>query len=607
MNRLSALSVFRCYPLILFALILAAYHVIFGPFFSVGGARGNGIGHDFSGILPIYLDGYYWFLNNGFLAPPWFTPAFCAGQPCFADPQSLFYSPGQFLTFLTDPLTASYLSLIGFSAAGYWGMYHFCRSQFLAAPLPATLAAALWILNGFSTHHYLVGHVNFVAVLLAPLVACLLLPVRQEGRLALAGRAGLAALVLFACLHAGLGSLMIPFALSIWGLACLSAIHRDRSRVFYALSAATGLLATGLAAGKLIAAGSLMANFPRSQYRLPGIGDLGELITSAALMLFNADEDIFGTVAPRFINRDVGLGPHEMAFNVTFIPLALIAAALAMVLLRPNKMTQRPNFQQTSHLCLLLLIVACPLAVNYYSPDWNAFLKTLPILASTTSPWRWFIVWIPLLCAGTAVALHALLRHNDAFRGSVALAALVALLALEDSLPRGFYQDQPYDPLPILTAYEKARQPGFQPAIRFIGTYRDENGESVATAHQNDLIVQGISQAFCYNPLFGYSLENFPIGTLRPGNPLRAKDGILNLKNPACYVFPKENGCQPGDHFRDTPEDRLRAEQFLNYRPWPFNKPRRQELAETVTDLSFVLALMLIFAGIVDRIRARRH
>ena len=26
--------------------------------------------------------------------------------------------------------------------------------------------------------------------------------------------------------------------------------------------------------------------------------------------------------------------------------------------------------------------------------------------------------------------------------------------------------------------------------------------------------------------------------------------GNLNMKNPACYVYPEANGCAPGDHFK---------------------------------------------------------
>ncbi len=86
-------------PLVLgsFVLLLAAYHFIFREYFPLPGGL---MGHDYSYELPMLMDGYLWFRNNGILTPPWFTPSFCGGQVSFGDPQASFYSVPQFLTFL---------------------------------------------------------------------------------------------------------------------------------------------------------------------------------------------------------------------------------------------------------------------------------------------------------------------------------------------------------------------------------------------------------------------------------------------------------------------------------------------------------------------------
>ena len=88
--------------------------------------------------------------------------------------------------------------------------------------------------------------------------------------------------------------------------------------------------------------------------------------------------------------------------------------------------------------------------------------------------------------------------------------------------------------------------------------------------NRNDLVAYGASQLLCYVPIFGYSLEHFPIKTLRPGPALDEAAGVLNVKNPACYVYPKENLCVPGDHFAvSQKEDAIK---FLSYEPFDFNK-----------------------------------
>ena len=47
-----------------FVLLMVAYHGIFGAYFPLP----NGLmGHDYSGTLPGFMDGFLWFRNNGFL------------------------------------------------------------------------------------------------------------------------------------------------------------------------------------------------------------------------------------------------------------------------------------------------------------------------------------------------------------------------------------------------------------------------------------------------------------------------------------------------------------------------------------------------------------
>jgi hypothetical protein len=116
-------------------------------------------------------------------------------------------------------------------------------------------------------------------------------------------------------------------------------------------------------------------------------------------------------------------------------------------------------------------------------------------------------------------------------------------------------------------------------------TFRD--GVFETTLGLNDTFIAGVSQVFCYNPIFGYRLEKFSADGLLPGDVLQSRDGFLNLKNPACYVFPRENGCRPGDRFR---ADQLeQARKFVAYRPFEFAMPRRQHLANAVSRWSLWL------------------
>ena len=81
---------------------------------------------------------------------------------------------------------------------------------------------------------------------------------------------------------------------------------------------------------------------------------------------------------------------------------------------------------------------------------------------------------------------------------------------------------------------------------------------------------------------------------LRGGDVMDAHDGKLNLKNPACYVFPAANACKPGDQFDAA--DTERAGAFVDYRPFAFNKPLYATLADWLSLLT-ALALPPVLAA----------
>lgn len=597
-HALDSMTQNRLYPFAAFFILASIFHIVFSPFFEASGSAGNGVGHDYALALPALLDGYYWYLNNGFLTPPWFSPAFCAGQLFYADPQSIFYSPIQFLTFFFQPLQANYLALLIAATVGYWGMYVFCRYRLNLTCAASTLAAALWMFNGFSTHHHIVGHVGFLHFYFAPLLAWLLTISTPFRFRSAASRIGAAGLILASCLHAGLGSLMIPLGLAVWALSSLTIIRGTPWKPFYVSAISAAMLATGIAASKIAVASAVLGQFPRAQYPLPGISSLTDLLKFTFTSLFLPEEEDFVGKATLLTNRSIGIGPHELAFDLTLVPVVIaLGASIILLARKPDGGISRPAPGKRLHLILLGAIVSIPLAMLYYTPEWNAVLKQLPVIKSTSSPWRWLVLLSPIICAGCAQLLSQALGRQIVLLHIVATAALIALVGQKMTVARDYYDTQSYDPSTILEAYRDAEQPGYKPEIVAIGTYQEVDGSLISTPHQNDLIAIRVSQAFCYNPLFGYGLENFDARTLRPGNPMRSRDGILNLKNPACYAFPKENNCTPGDHFKDTDTDRIHAKALLGYRPWNFDRSATQKIADIVSQISLVIALLLLVAG----------
>jgi hypothetical protein len=552
------------------------------------------MGHDFTFVLPNLLDGYLWFRNNGFFTPPWFTPSFCGGQPFFADPQSIYYSLPQFLTFVTNPLQAVYWSFLIFAGLGFWGMYLFARKNLYLNRSAATVAASVFMFNGFYSHRMIIGHYGYQSFMLVPLIAWILLD-RPEKRLrsldgfALSLTAG--ALVAY-CFQSGLTTLMVPAALAVISLACLTAIVTPRYPVapFLERGMLSGVFAIALCASKLSANLSLMGNFSRDYYLLPGISDPAGLITFVFQSLFYSGEHVYQTVTPLWKNLQWAAMPHELTYNLTPISLSILVIGLGAYLLKHRKAgilsTRLAPIQQLAA-ALLAFIFLLPFALLYYSPSWNEVLKSLPLIGSTTSPFRWLIIFIPVIAALTGMAGDILGRYKHVTT-LIVLLGVPTLNALED---RSYYKSQKFNPDETVNYYNAVQLGQVVPRIVKVGTPTEHNGQ----------IAKGVSPAYCYNPLYGYRLEKLKIEPLVPG-PITTvtPSGTLNLHNPACLVFPAENNCKLWDAF--TPSQSSQLQDFASYKPYAFEKSSRQHIADWITKgtcigLIFGLVILLLVRG----------
>ncbi len=576
--------------------------IIFGGFFP--GPNGM-MGHDFAGGLPGMLAEYYWAVSNGTWSTPWFTPAFCGGIPLYADPGSTYYAfPGLFVRGIgLDPVLSSHLTFLLFVAVGFSGAFFFMNRSLGTSVAAALVGATIFGLNGFFSQRFIIGHFGFHGVMLVPWLALAVTATSAFDRrrwVAEACRAVLGGLVLAYWVHSGASSLLVAFGLATVALVLLQ--WAKGGVVFASLVRSTGAILVGaaLSASKLIAASSYLSNFPRSDYLLPGMGSIFQSAQLAFTTLFLNWSDIAGFAGSRWQNLQWSLDRHELEYGVTVVPLLLVMFA-AGSFLEQKDLTIRWPIKRVVFSVLLAILILSILAINTYSPQWNAFLKTLPVIGSSSSLVRWFVIFVPLVAIGGAMALDSITLQA---RGRMMLAAAaVGLVVIQTmSVDRAFYESQSYDPKPVLEAFKQARNsPGFMPSIQAIGAFVDDKGNVVMPLNRNDFITQGVSQLACYIPIFGYRLESFPLKTLRPGPVSGVIDGVFNVKNPACFVFPKENSCNIGDHF--TVAQRESAEKFVNYRAFPFEKSRAQKMADIITKLALVLSALVLLGGLVVWLR----
>ena len=335
-----------------------------------------------------------------------------------------------------------------------------------------------------------------------------------------------------------------------------------------------------------------MKNFHRSLYKLPGtksIFDASWLLFKSLFISPSNDPER----AAMFTNLQWALERHELEYSVTIVPLLIILYGIWRIgrQMQVKELLLKLNRSQWIQAGTILALCILPVAINTYSPEWNAFLKQLPLIKSSSNLIRWFIIYIPVVIL-TAVLVIEKTTASAKKQWGFMLVGMAAVIALTSVTDRSFYHRHIYDPAEIVTNYHTVKAGLLVPEIKSIGIYRDKSGRPILPFFRNDLIVYSSSQLYCYEPIFGYRLENFPIKNLHPGAVLEEKEGVLNIKNPACYVWPEANNCEPGDHF--TVEQKEAATAFVNYRPYYFQMPAIQKAANGVNGLALIAALIFL-------------
>jgi hypothetical protein len=297
------------------------------------------------------------------------------------------------------------------------------------------------------------------------------------------------------------------------------------------------------------------------------------------------------------------LNRHEWEYGVSAAPLILVAAAAAVAAANVVRRHKRAPFTGDRVLAVvtIAILLSIPIALNWYQPDWNRFLKAAPYLGNSSSLLRFFSTYIPVVVVLAGLALDWLpLPAFAQGHGRRLLAAIgIGIVLLQNlTTDRAYYAGQHYAIAPIEAAYARAQATRSVPAIEAIGGLGDVLGGP------NDAMINGRSQLYCYQPLFGYSLERFPAAPLRPGPVIAPIGQVINVKNPACYVFPAENSCRPGNQFTIAQVEEAVA--FLNYWPITFEQPYRQQLATWLSLISMVFIAAALLAAALGSLFARR-
>jgi hypothetical protein len=579
--------------------VLSAYYSIFSRFLPNGN---GGMGHDFAFYLPALLDGYIWFKFNGIWQVPWFTPSFCGGSLNYPNINNGYYTLCQFLTFIFDPVTAVRINFLLYAGIGFLGFYALLRSGFKFGKDVSFLGACIFLFNGFYSHRMIIGHLSFCPFMLTPLIIYFCSrPVREDGAWR-TGRAvyDMAAGGLLFCLmiQTGFSSMMVPTSISMIMVGLMHNVFYGSPRDFWIRFIGAAFLGMLFCLSKLMAIYFLMGSFPRQDYLLPGAKSFldGAWLCFKSLFFGPSADGVFEKA---MTNMQWALERHEREYNLTPIPLLFLFYGGILFFVRLRKkafLFWNCSWTKKIQAGLIVILFLVPVAVNTYTPAWNDILKHIPIIRNSSSLVRWNVIYIPIMVVLSVFVIQKS-GLSQKMRVIVATAGILSIILINCLTDRNFYESQSYNPDEIVTAYYRVSSGRWAPQITDIGACRDENGNLIMPLYRNNALAYGASQLFCYEPMFGYALEHFPIKKLRPGPVMFEENGIFNIKNPACYVWPKENGCMPGDHFKSHQKDD--AKLFVNYRPYKINQPKAQKIANWVNLASLAGAAIyfLLYTG----------
>ena len=241
-------------------------------------------------------------------------------------------------------------------------------------------------------------------------------------------------------------------------------------------------------------------------------------------------------------------------------------------------------------LLALLIICLIPMAINFYTPAWNALLKTIPIINSSSMLVKLYAMYIPIVVIFSALVIEKLKFNHYIVPGLILI--LLFIKAYED---KTYYAEQGYNPKLAVYAHQQVMQSGDVPAISEISSVRCvTNTEGIRMCGGDETMAFGLSQINCTESLFGYRHEEFKQKELlKVGQPvIQLTDDRFNMKNPACYVFPDENNCVPGDHFRADQKEELLS--FISYKGYEFNMPKTQNISNWLSLITILMCSGLL-------------
>ena len=593
------------YLFFLLTIIIIFFHqYIFQSFFP---NKNLLLGNDYSLVLPNFIFGKIWF-NNNLLSIPWFSPSFCCGTPFFADPQTMYYSLQQLFFIFFSPLLALKIMFLFFSLISFLGVFFLMHKSFKKNIYISLIAASLFLFNGFFNFRTIVGHVAYLSYIFIPLY-CYFLIKSFESR---SNKPKcffyniISSLLFVNFIHSGSSGIIIVILLSIIFIISIFIYLNENYKIinYLILSFAVGLI---ISASKITASLSFLNNFPR---------EYPPLVFENTFTLFaNTFRSLFlypniNTFNSNIINNVTNnLQVHEIEYGISVLPLIIFVIFFSSL--------KKINFEKfTLHkfisIISMFLIIFFITTINLSNNEFAQFFQKLPIVKNSWVHFRLTATYIlPLIIISCLLIDKIFLKEKNI---KIFTFVCLTIISIQNYYyEKNYYNNQKYNPDNLQKFHEEEEK--FEKLkIKKTLLILDDHKKPIITIQRNDNFIYGLSPLLCYNPIFGYRLENLPTKKLTfdnvkeinnslfhyTGDPKLTKDDNLNFFNPSCFVFPKENNCIPGDMFKKTQINEL--ENFLNYKAFKFKLSKLQKIFNYISLISLIFSICFITYYLIKKI-----
>jgi hypothetical protein len=555
------------------------------------------VGHDYSLTIPTMLDAYLHYHLNG-ISIEWYTPTIGGGVPVFPDPNNGQFSILALLQLLVNPWLAVIVSSAIYIILGGIASYYLFRHVLKLHWTSSILGMVFFSANGFEIERIAVGHLGYH---IYPLIAILLVALMDTSMRDWV--AGLLFSVVMAMLVYGSGY----FIIVVFGFVSLIAfplvylynpalISWKRTGLVLAWAAVGTLLLT---ASKLAAVYAFIRFFPREiadNYKIIGpvqglfgivLQLMGTMNTTPLFWLMGVDTKYLTAYIVAASGAEYGLWELDMSLSPVLFGIIVIGFYSFL------RRTRKPILALTKDkkwIAFIFLIFSIWLTIEFILAKGLIYpwLRRLPILGSLHVNPRFTLAFLFPLAILAAIIYNRWIsgwssrKSIPVFIGINLLTLLPLLTYL--TLP-GRLQQRNYDITDSYKIYNDM-QAGDDFTITAI--------ESQLTNTQ--ALERRVSNLAPYDPIFGYSLENFR-PEIKPGSIWEITDGYYNMTNPSGYVFPEVNHTRLFERIPVSQKGQLEA--FAAHRQPDWKIPLYQQILDWVSGISFCsVILILILYGI---------